>query len=468
MPVGPRRSEFAAKEAMTDQPKRQSRTPSAKGKTLTRRTVVAGLAGAGAATPALAQNPLGWLESLTNQGFGGGPRPPGPRESARAPEPLNDLRPDRTPWRSDEMVANVERAIERYERIVASGGWPSIPQGRLLRLDDDDDRIIPIKRRLGMSGDLKAPQGYFSSSRFDERLEEAVRSFQQQFGLRDTGRVDRPTLAQLGAPARARLEQLKLNHRRIRELMHGRLEDRYVLVNVPAYQLEAVEGFEVRLRHRVIVGKPDRQTPSIRATIRALNFFPFWNVPDSVAMLDLVPRVRKEPDYLEKEHIRAYTPRGELIDMRQLDWNNIDFKRVRFRQDPGPHNALGLVRIDMPNSDIVYMHDTPMKQLFNQRVRPFSAGCVRVQDVFTLVEWLARHEVGWDQPGRAQQILDGGQAVDMNLSRPVPVYFAYITAWAEGDGRAVFRPDAYGRDGLRELVGEADPDAPPPPATLAP
>ncbi len=366
------------------------------------------------------------------------------------------------------MLGNMDRAIERYEVIVEKGGWPAITQGRLLRLDDDDDRIVPIKRRLGMSGDLRASASYFNSTRLDDQLEEAVRRFQEQFGLRVTGRVDRPTLAQLAAPARSRLEQLKLNQRRVRELVGGRIEDRYVLVNSAAFQLEAVENFEVQLRHRVIAGKPDRQTPSVRATIRALNFFPFWNVPDSVATLDLLPRVRKEPDYLEKEHIRAVTNRGIPIDMSTLDWNNIDLKQVRFRQEPGPHNALGLVRIDMPNSEIVYMHDTPMKQLFSQRVRPFSAGCVRVQDVFTLVEWIARHEIGWDQPGRAQAVVDAGQPLDVTLTRQVPVYFTYITAWAEDDGRAVFRPDVYGRDGQRDLVGERDPDAPPAPVTLAP
>lgn len=406
-----------------------------------------------------------WLESL---GFGGPGASRASTKETRQAEQLNDLRPGKTPWRSDEMLQNMDQAIERYEKIVANGGWPVIPQGRLLRLDDDDDRVVPIKRRLGLSGDLRAPQSYYSNTRFDERLEEAVRSFQEQFGLRVTGRIDRPTAAQLAAPARARLEQLRLNHRRVRDLTMGRIEDRYVLVNAPAFQLEAVENHQVQLRHRVIAGKPDRQTPNVRATIRALNFFPFWNVPDSVAHLDLVPRVRKEPDYLEKEHIRAYTNRGELIDMRSINWDNVDLKHIRFRQDPGPHNALGLVRIDMPNSDIVYMHDTPMKHLFNQRVRPFSAGCVRVQDVFTLVEWIARFEMGWDQPGRAQQVVDAGQPLDVTLTRPLPVIFTYITAWAEGDGRAVFRPDVYGRDGLQELIGERDPDAPPVPATLAP
>lgn len=446
-----------------------TKRPTGSARGLSRRAVLAG-GTAGAATAvasgASAQSPFGWLENLANQGFDGSAKPQ--RSEPAKTESLNDLRADKIPWRSDEMMGNVERAIERYDKIVASGGWPAIQVGRLLRVDDDDDRVVPIKRRLGMSGDLRAPQSYFSNTRFDERLEESVRSFQEQFGLRVTGRIDRPTAAQLAVPARGRLEQLKLNQRRLRDLTTGRIEDRYVLVNAPAFQLEAVEHHQVQLRHRVIAGKPDRQTPSVKASIRALNFFPFWNVPDSVAMLDLVPRVRKEPEYLEKEHIRAYTPRGEVIDLKSINWDNLDTKHVRFKQDPGPHNALGLVRIDMPNSDIVYMHDTPMKQLFNQRVRPFSAGCVRVQDVFTLVEWIAKYEPGWDQPGRAQAIVDTGQALDVVLSRQVPVYFTYLTAWAEGDGKAVFRPDVYGRDGLKELVGERDPDAPPPPVTLAP
>ena len=145
--------------------------------------------------------------------------------------------------------------------------------------------------------------------------------------------------------------------------------------------------------------------------------------------------------------------------------------KIKFRQDPGPQNALGLVRLDMPNSEGVYMHDTPMKPLFNQRGRAFSAGCVRVQDVFTLAEWVARYEPGWEQPGRAQEILAAGNAFDLNLTRPVPVYFAYITAWAEPDGAIQFRPDIYGRDGLRDVVAahERDPsEGPAPPWTLAP
>jgi murein L,D-transpeptidase YcbB/YkuD len=386
----------------------------------------------------------------------------------RVREPLNDLRPDPIPWRSDEMLAKMEAAIGRYQRVVANGGWPQISSGPMLRLDDDGERVVQLRRRLAASGDLQGNSAYSSSRVFDDRLEAAVRNFQDRSGLRVTGRVDRPTLAQLNGSAAARLEQLKLNQRRIMELMQGRVEDRYILVNAAAFQLEAVEGYEVRRRHRVIVGKADRQTPTVKATIKALNFFPYWRVPESVAGLDLIPRLQREPDYLQKELIRAFAPNGTEIDARSIDWTRADPTKIRFRQDPGPQNALGLVRIDMPNEHVVYMHDTPLKPLFNQRARAFSAGCVRVQDVFELVEWIARFEPGWDRPGRAQEIVDAGQPLDVTLTRQMPVYFTYLTAWAEGDGVAVFRPDVYGRDGSRELVGERDPDAPPPPQSLAP
>jgi murein L,D-transpeptidase YcbB/YkuD len=323
-----------------------------------------------------------------------------------------------------------------------------------------------------MTGDLRRQQAYQSYA-FDGELEAAVRRFQDRHGLRASGRIDRPTLQALNVSAEVRLAQLRLNQQRIRDLVGQRMEDRYILVNVPAFQLEAVERYNVEQRHRVIAGKPERQTPSVKAAVRALNFFPYWRVPDSVAALDLIPRLQKEPDYLAKEQIRVLTGsfNGPEIDTTNIDWRQADTHRIKFRQDPGPQNALGLVRLDMPNEHGVYMHDTPMKKLFDQRSRAFSAGCVRVQDVFGLAAWIARDEPSGIDRQRIEDILASGNAVDIQLTKPVPVYFAYITAWAEADGRVEFRPDIYGRDGLKELASdrERDPDAPPAPAErLAP
>ncbi len=392
------------------------------------------------------------------------------RRQPLKPDKVDDLRPNEIPWRSDEMISYIDRAIGKYQRILAKGGWPLIPGNRMMRPGDDDQRVPALRRRLRVTGELKSKSGYFNDFNFDSNLEAAVVRFQKRNGLRPTGRVDRPTLAALNYTTEQRLDQLRLNRTRILELLQQPIEERYVLVNSAAFQLEAVERYQVVQRHRVIVGRPERQTPSLKAMIKGVNFFPYWKVPDSVAQLDLIPRLMKEPDYLYKEQIRVVLDNfnGPEIDPSAVDWSQADTTKIKFRQDPGPQNALGLVRIDMQNPEGVYMHDTPMKPLFKQRVRPFSAGCVRVQDVFQLVEWLTRYEPGWEVPGQVEAVLRQGQAVDLEFSRPVPVYFTYITAWAEPNGEIQFRSDIYGRDG-KPVTDVYDPDAPPPPPqALAP
>ena len=435
--------------------------------------LVAGMLLVAAAGAASAQGGEGrWWEGIP--GFGQSdnqPRRASDEEPRRRAEVVDDLRTDATPLRSDVMILALEAAIQHYQAIVARGGWPMVPGSRMIRPEDDDERLPLLRQRLMISGELsRRGSGGFGSG---DDLEPAVRRFQQNNGLRVTGRVDKPTLQALNVPAQARLAQLRVNLQRLQELMAQRIEERYVLVNVAAFQLEAVERHQVELRHRVIAGKPERQTPAVRATIKAINFFPYWRVPESVAHLDLIPRLVKEPEYLAKEQIRVFTGsyNGAEIDSSNIDWRQADSAKLRFRQDPGPQNALGLLRLDMPNEHGVYMHDTPMKPLFNQRGRAFSAGCVRVQDVFALAEWVARYELGWEQPGRVQEILDAGRPLDLNLTRPVPVYFTYITAWAEPAGGIQFRPDIYGRDGMRDVVAshERDPsEGPAPPWTLAP
>jgi murein L,D-transpeptidase YcbB/YkuD len=427
-----------------------------------------------AAQPAAAQDSRWWEKRFSASARSDMARPTSHEDEApgRPSQQLNDLRPDRTPLRSQEMIDALEGAIARYQAIVSKGGWPMIPGTQPIRPDDNDERVALLYRRLSISGEWKErPTQSLFGVDYSEGMETAVRRFQENNGLRVTGRVDRQTLQALNVPALARLAQLRINLMRLRELTQ-KVEDRYVIVNAAAFQLEAVEHGQVDLRLRTIVGKTERQTPTVHATIRAINFFPYWRVPESVATLDLIPRLVTQPEYLQQEKIRVLTGsyNGPEVDASNIDWRQVDARKLRFRQDPGPWNALGFVRIDMPNSEGVYMHDTPMRHLFNQRWRAFSAGCVRVQDVFTLVEWIAKYETGWDQPGRTRDILAAGQALDMTLSHPVPVYFTYITAWAELDGRVVFRPDIYNRDGVRNLYAsnDRDPSDPPPRFTLAP
>jgi len=379
---------------------------------------------------------------------------------------LEDLRSGSTPLRSEIMIEALEDAIGRYERIVSNGGWQTIP-GASIRPDDDAVRMPRLRRRLTITGELPRGQsdsvGIFGDS---PELHAALRRFQSKNGLRVTGYVDIPTLQALNVPAEVRLVQLRTSLQRLRELTAQNIEQRYILVNVPAFQLEAVERNQVEQRHRIVAGKPERPTPTVRANIKAINFLPYWRVPESVVTLDVIPRLMEEPDFLRKQQIRvlAGSYNGPEIDPDTIDWRQVDATKLRFRQDQGPVNALGLVRLDMPNEHGVYMHDTPTKELFNRPVRAYSAGCVRVQDVFSLVEWVVRYEPGWEQPDRVRDALNSGSAFDLNLTRPVPVYFTYITAWAEPDGTIQFRPDVYAREG----TGERYERGPAVPVALAP
>jgi murein L,D-transpeptidase YcbB/YkuD len=386
--------------------------------------------------------------------------------------PPDDLRKGDVPLRSEAMLKALDLAYGRYKAIVARGGWPAIPGSRMIRPGEEDERVPLVRKRLWATGELR-DGSYYQSYTYDSDLEVAVRHFQKRHGLAVNGRIDRGTLAAMNVSAQARLSQIKLNYDRIAALIDNRnpTEDRYILVNAPGYQLEAVEGGQVVQRHRVIAGRPGRDTPVVRAAVRALNFFPYWRVPDSIAKLDVAPRLLKEPGYLANEQIRVLQGNfnGPEIDASLIDWAHFDPTTTKLRQEPGQQNALGLIRLDMPNEHGVYMHDTPMKTLFGRAQRAFSAGCVRVEGVFDLAAWIAKDEGITRQ--RVDEILAGGTAMDVNLSRPVPVYFTYITAWADADGRPEFRADIYDKDGLSELKSdrEHDPDGPPPPPpSLAP
>jgi len=436
------------------------------GKKLILAAVSLGLVVTTAATVVRAQGSgNSWWEFLPS--FGNADN--GPRHASdndkRRPNELDDLRSGSTPLRSEIMIEALEDSIRRYQRIVSNGGWRTIPGARI-QPEDDEVRMPRLLQRLTITGELRRRQSEGVGFADSAEIHAALRRFQNKNGLRVTGYVDIPTLQALNVPAEVRLVQLRVNLQRLRELIAQNMEHRYILVNVPAFQLEAVERHQVEQRHRIIAGKTERPTPTVRAAIKALNFFPYWRVPESVATLDLIPRLVKDPEFLRKEQIRvlAGTYNGPEIDPHNIDWSQADAAKLKFRQDQGPLNALGLVRLDMPNEHGVYMHDTPAKDLFDRPVRALSAGCVRVQDVFSLVEWVARYEPGWERPGRVQEVLASGNASDLNLTQPVSVYFAYITAWAEPDGTIQFRPDIYARDG----TGERHERGPASPLALAP
>ncbi|MEL6748317.1 MAG: L,D-transpeptidase family protein, partial [Pseudomonadota bacterium] len=360
-----------------------------------------------------------------------------------------------TPWLNRETIAATEMAIDRYRQIVAAGGWRTIPRTKgaaWMREGARDERVALLRRRLAMTGDWRGRD--VTSWGMDATLAEALRRFQMRHGLRPNGVVDSRTLAALNVPAQERLNTLQVNLVRIRTFAARVAEaERYVVVNSPSFELQAVANNVVELRKKTIVGRAATQTPTIEAEIKELNFLPYWRVPDSIARRDLIPAIIKDPDYLKREGIRVLTGwGGEELNPDFIDWRSEQARNVKFRQDPGPRNALGVVRVNMPNDQIVYLHDTPMKPLFNRGFRAFSAGCVRVEEVLDLAEWLARDtEEPWSR-ARMEAMIASGVGEDIKLPKRVPVLFIYLTGWAKGAGEAQFRADIYQRDGTTQLL----------------
>jgi len=348
------------------------------------------------------------------------------------------------PTLSPSTVQTTEQAIQQYEGIVARGGWPTVPVTERLRLGNRHPSVVALRKRLAVAGDLEATAG--SGDVFDSYVEAAVRRFQARHGVTVDGVVRPQTFTMLNIPAPVRLAQLKTNLVRLRS-MSGHLGPRFVVCNIPAAQIEAIEGGVAVSRHVAVVGKPDRPSPDINSRIVEINFNPFWTVPVSIVRRDLIPKMQAEPDYLEKNRIRIFDPRHNELQPSQINWYSQEAVNYMFKQDPGDFNSLGSIRINFPSKDGVYMHDTPSKNLFGEDFRFHSSGCVRVQNVRELVNWLLADTPGWSRP-EIDQVIKTGERKDARITKPVPLYWVYVTAWATPDGVVQFREDIYDRDGL--------------------
>lgn len=350
------------------------------------------------------------------------------------------------PTLSTRNIEATRAAIERYRAIVAQGGWPTVP-AMAMKPGQRGPEIATLQRRLEISGDLV---GRSMEGEYDAAVVVAVKNFQARHGLPATGIIDSKAMVEaLNVPAVIRLGQLQASLKRLQGLAPS-TAGRYVVVNIPAAQVEAVEGGEVALRHAAVVGKPERPTPEISSKIMEINFNPYWYVPKTIIYKDLVPKGRafaaKGQDVLASYRMQAFDAAGNPLDPRQINWNGTEVYNYQFRQLPWEENSLGFVKINFPNKDSVYMHDTPLKSLFGQAVRFESSGCVRVHNVAQLVAWLLRDTPGWNYQ-RIMSMKQSAEQLDVKLTKPVPVYLAYITGWGTPDGQVHFGRDIYGLDG---------------------
>lgn len=407
--------------------------------------VVAMLSGA---APSYA-NDMSWITFGPVGGGGGVNDPASEREQLKE---LERNPPAGFPTLASANIAATKAAIARYEEIVAAGGWKFVPDA-LVKPGEQHFAIVELRDRLIVSGELDASQA--GSDMLDGTLVTALKAYQSTNGLTPNGRLDKQTAAALNVSAEDRLKQLKTNLKRITENAGVvKSQRKYVVVNIPAAQVEAVALNKVISRHTGVVGKVDRPTPLLRSTITELNFNPTWRLPPTVISKDLIPQGRemqaKGENVLIKTGIEAYS-NGKKVNPESIDWEGAAVKSYSYRQPPGKDNPLGFVKINFASGESVYMHDSPSEGLFGRNFRAASSGCIRVHNIERLAYWLVAQNDGWEQD-RVEEMKKTGARKDVRLVSPVPLHFVYITAWSTEDGTIHFRRDLYNRDGVAEIA----------------
>lgn len=333
------------------------------------------------------------------------------------------------------------RLLQRRAEIVATGDETTVrvASGPILKPGQTSDRIIMLKERLMGPGDY--------SPVYDDALRNEVQAFQRAAGLEPDGIVGDNTLEVLNASRVSWIDRIDANLERWRWLPRN-TPDTYVRVNIAAFTLRAIENGHPTLTMNVIVGKPYRRTPVFTETIKYLVLNPYWNVPYSIATQDKLPLLKADA---KAEAAKGFETKANgsdaFVSVDAVDWSGVTRRSFNYllRQKPGEQNALGRLKIMLPNPYAIYLHDTPSRELFARQERIFSSGCIRLERPTDLAEWLLARDDNPDA-GKIESLLKKGETRTVNLRKPIPAYLVYFTAFSLDDGEVAFRRDIYDRD----------------------
>ena len=409
--------------------------------------VTAGAAHAGSGTPAsrmFKKRELGAV--VTKNEVSGG-------EATTVTEVLSDG--SVSPFLLPDSSRNMQAIADKYAAIVSSGGWPKVSSSKMKK-GSKGKSVAVLNRRLYIEGYLRQEAvGDNYVEIFTTATEAAVKRFQRYHGLAVTGRVDGPTLAELNIPAERRLVTIRANIPRIAEYSKD-LGSRYVVVNVPAQQIETVTNGQVYSRHNAIVGRPSRPTPVVMTPLSMVRFNPYWNAPHSIVEKDIVPRMLTggPSKVLRSMNMKVFKGvGGPEIDPDKVDWRRAVVDNYHFRQEPGGGNAMATAKIEFNSPFGIYLHDTPEPHLFASGQRFYSSGCVRVEKVATFINWILQGQDGING-ARIAELADTKERLDEKIGNPPQLRVTYLTAWPTRDRVAAFRPDVYELDGTGFVVGQ--------------
>jgi L,D-transpeptidase YcbB len=346
-----------------------------------------------------------------------------------APEKIKDIKRP-----VNRQYGLLRKFLQNYSELEEKGNWFQIKNSsKPLRPGDSSELVLQVKQRLIELGDLQINN---ATHLYDDDLRIAVISFQNRHGLKDDGIIGKTTIAEMNVPYKERIKQLLVNMERSRWVPVG-LDRDYLVVNIPEFKLHVNSGDKLLWSCNIVVGKPIHKTAIFSGELKYVVFSPYWNIPRSIVVNELLKDMRKNPNYLAKHNMEITGYRDGIPEIRQK---------------PGPSNSLGQVKFLFPNSYNMYLHDTPAKSLFNEPIRAFSHGCMRVQEPFKLAQFLLRNDPSWNDE-KINAAMNSGKERSVTLSERVPVFIVYFTAFVDRDGKINFRKDIYERDNrMAEMI----------------
>ncbi len=349
------------------------------------------------------------------------------------------------------------RAAEaRYLDIQSRGGFPKMPRGNFKR-GAKGKAVAILNQRLFMEGYLRVEgtQGDFAAL-YTTATEDSVARFQRNMGIKASGRVDENTVFYLNIPVEDRLAAIRANIPRL-EIYQQNLGDRYLVVNVPSQQIETVTNGRVYSRHNAIVGRPERPTPVVITSLESVKFNPYWNAPVSIVERDIIPKLRAGTQILSDMNIKVFQGvGGPEIDPRTVNWSSAIPDNYAFRQEPGPENAMSSAKVEFISPFGIYLHDTPERQLFKTSNRFYSSGCIRVDQMPLLNQWILNGQDGFGE-NKIATMAETLEHLNVLIMDPPELRVAYLTAWPSGKGTVAFRQDIYKLDGTGFTVGQPMP-----------
>lgn len=348
----------------------------------------------------------------------------------------------------------LRKQLVQYDSLSKAEAWsPVVYPERVLRIGDADSILLAIGKSLFLHGDLDSMN---SSIEFDSTLYVGATRFQKRHGLTPDGVLGKKFYEALNVSVEARIEQILINMERSR-WMPSDYPQRYLIVNIPDFNLYAYDNGIQIWNMNVVVGKEIHETVSFSGEMRNVVFNPYWVVPPGILYDEIIPGIIKKPNYLSSHNMEMVNASGKVIASSSVDWKKYTKSGFPYtiRQKPGASNSLGKVKFLFPNSHNIYLHDSPSRSLYQAEKRAFSHGCVRLSDPEKLANYVLEPE-GWT-PERVKKALLPGKETWVKLENKLPVYIVYFTAWVENDGQLHFRKDVYHRD--EKLKNEMIPPA---------